>query len=38
MSIATQETVVLDDDQDEDGILPETEIKIQNLNAINQVQ
>ena len=40
MSLATQEAVVLDDDQDEDGILPETEIKTYlNLNAqstINQ--
>ena len=38
MSLATQEAVVLDDDQDEDGILPETKIKTnQNLNALSTI-
>ena len=36
MSVATKEAVFLDDDQDEDGILSETEFKTnQNLNALN---
>ena len=42
MILATQEAACFDDDQDEDGILPETEIKSShNLNAssaINQEQ
>ena len=38
MSLATQEAVVLDDDQDEGYILPKTEIKTnQNLNALSTI-
>ena len=38
MSLATQEAVVIDDDQNEDGILPEIEIKTnQNLNALSTI-
>ena len=38
MSLATQEVVVLDEDQDENGIQPETEIKtFQNLNVLSKI-
>ena len=38
MSLATQEAEVLGDDNEEDGILPETEFKInQNLNALSTI-